>query len=297
MISNYKYIFKRIATIERKYNKDVFEFGLIDNGNEYIELFKQFPNRKSTIHSVRTKLVKYIDYFIPTKIQVNFLKAMDSNLLLDKLKADDELFVFNKNQLDQYKREIIKLDNGSLHLAMFLCPYYGIKGDRYKEIIELKKSDIDEKNGVVRLYNNRTVKINLDFQLALIQAYNTNKTPNGIPLNLYKYPDQIFKFFAKENVNTPYEDRVTNNITTFFCRKIKSVTNEPRLNITSIYRSGMINYVYGRAIEEKINLKEDLINNDNTHTTLYNKFLAEFGSVMDYSDFKYNFGNWIIENM
>jgi len=61
-------------------------------------------------------------------------------------------------------------------------------------------------------------------------------------------------------------------------------------------RSNLINYLNEEARLKKYSLKDDILNN-NEHNLFYKHCLLQFGSNMTWASFKFNYKDWIINNL
>lgn len=289
---SYEFLFKKIKKYEDKFKKDVNNF----SQEEYVELLKIFSTSKSNLGTTKRKLDQYINFCIPKYISTNALKLVNIN----ELSADlNDLFLFTNTEYEMYKRKIIQHVNGEYYLSLFMCPYNGIMGNKFENIYNLRLSDIDE-NGFVKLHDGAELQINFELQMALnktakITSQTVGKSVNAeIPLSLYKYYDQVFKFFDTNNSFENYEARCRYNISQFFSKKLKSITGEKRISANSIYKSGLINYMYNQAKLNGYDLKSDIQSGD--HHIFYKKKLLDFGTNMSWINFKFAFMNFILAN-
>lgn len=295
----YDDIFKKTKLFEESKNKDIFEMSV----DEYIEMLKCYEGQsKSTIGVTLSKLLIYIDYCIPKYTKFNILRAIPKQLIIDELDAQDN-FLFDTIQFEEYKTKIINSINGEYYLSMFICPYYGILGKSFKEMINLSIDNIDKHNSEISLYNDRKVKIDDEVISILFKTSNIktlflggrNGNQNEVDLTIFKNPNQIFKFIDKGSTRS-YEQRAQANFNRFFSYHLKNITNEKRLSLRSIYRSGLINYLNEEAKLKKYSLKDDILNNSE-HNLFYKQCLLQFGSNMTWASFKFNYKDWIIINL
>lgn len=297
-------VFDIASECEYKLKKDLIYF----NVAELQMLFTYFYNKKtkkftkSNINAKRQLLLVYINYNIPMNIQKNQLKELPLNVIIESLNQIGEVessFLITKSKFEDYKRNIMTHKKANTYLALLLCPFYSIKGGAkdYAEIYNIRMSDLDKANGTIKLFNGRIVEnVPMELFMALEMAYNTNYTLNGVPLDLFNYPDQIFKANVKSNSDSTYEKSINSMITDFFSRQLKKIIKEDRINVRTIYNSGLINFVYESALKDGFNLKEDLKNENQNNNLSYKKYILNFGSNMPLNEFKWKFKDFIINN-
>lgn len=296
----YDDIFKKTKLFEESKDKDIFEMDL----DECVEMLKCYEGQsKTTVEVTLSKLLSYIDYCIPKYAKFNILRAIPKQLIMEELDAQDN-FLFNNVQFEQYKAQILNSTNGAYYLSMFICPYYGILGKSFKEMISLSTDNIDKQNKLICLNNDRTVKVNDEIISILLETASIktlffggrNGVPNEIDLTIFENPNQIFKFVDKGS-KRPYEKRAQTNFNRFFSYHLKNIINEKRLSLRSIYRSGLINYINEEAKKKNYSLKDDLLSDSNEHNLFYKKSLLQFGSNITWASFKFNYKEWIINNL
>lgn len=145
---------------------------------------------------------------------------------------------------------------------IFICLFEGIKGKDYKEIVEMKLSDIDMDNKCVQLSTGRNVivtdkfieiAIKADNQVEYVSTSNNNFIIKLVPsLRIYKEKSNS----SNKDINRSVYAAIVRNIDT-----IKDLYNV--ITAKSIKDSGLIYYINKRADKLGISAEELMYSIDN----------------------------------
>ena len=154
-------VFEKSYGFENIRQKDLYSFTV----SEILEFYKFLDIGTITPLIVyNSNLIKYAQW------------ALNENLITDGQNHFDELIneslytCINKSKInasilshEQFMELIHTKIKNEQDKYVFFCLYEGIKGKDYQEIIDLKLSDIDEKNSVAHLSTGREVYVSQDF--------------------------------------------------------------------------------------------------------------------------------------
>jgi len=249
--SIYASIFKRTDVMEEQLEKDIFSFDLKDCIDLLLFLS---PKSVSAIKTFKSQIGKYVDWAIENRISLE-----SKNYWLIVPVDDDFIKASFKNRYIKDLDELIELVDIGIASNYDKCVVYllymGIMGENCDEIIELQRTNVDERSNTIttkrRVYNEiieplydiikrdeydiEEKKGRDEESIYFIKPYNSIRL-KGKPINPY----YIYRVFIKMNENI-YES-----------------TNERRNFVPmTIWRSGLFNSLY--KIEQA---KNSLTNDD-----------------------------------
>lgn len=238
----YKYVFQISSTTEDKLNKDIYDF----KDHELRSLLNSYKNGSITsAQSVKSVLKQYLDYCVHNGyIEVNLLQDLsgydDLIQFVDKT-AQEQKYISR----EQFEELIIKSINFQDKFSIAM-PWYGFKGEKNCEIINLKVSDVNEAETTIYIENrNKIYKIDDYLMNIIIGAIKEDeykkllliedsKSHNNI--NCKIYPNDYVMRVSGKQVNEPAKQI---NVISRLNRIREDFGNE-YLTTTSILNSGML---------------------------------------------------------
>lgn len=183
---SFKMIFKKVAPLEKKLNKDLKDF----NRDELLLVLEELKGR--SYNSVHTKwgiTKKYLKHF--------------GNKGVESITADDlKKFIIEADvryvTREELKERVSILESSS-HKALLFLLFDGVGGKGYKEICNLKFEDIDFSTGKVTL-EDRVVTVSKDTLILLAQT----KVEDTVTKVIWKDDIANFDSEYKVNMNSPY---------------------------------------------------------------------------------------------
>lgn len=250
-------LFNKMESFENFYNKDcsVFTKEEIMNAFAGIGTFSI-----STLRGYKSLLTTYTDWAITTGIAVtgiNGYTLLNSTEDLVKCVGDDlnEYRLLTEEKLQEMLNNILNPSDQYLVLAL----YEGIRGEDYKELLNLHEEDIDIKNHKFYLRDtDRTVDVPAQLVHYALEAINTYdytacKTVGGRMVNANLDPSDV----------TPIKGRVSSSKTTTQTKvkrvarriaKLKTFFDDaPEISVPRIYMAGFVNHV--KEVMEKSNIE------------------------------------------
>ena len=183
---SFKMIFKKVAPLEAKLNKDLKDF----NREELLLVLEELKGR--SYNSVHTKwgiTKKYLKHF--NNAYVDTITPKD----LKEFIVETEIRYVTREEL----KEKVSVLTSSSHKALFFLLFDGIGGKGYKEICNLKFEDIDFETGKISL-ENRCVSVSKDTLNLLMETKHEDTVSKVI------WKDDIPNFDSEYSVNmsSPY---------------------------------------------------------------------------------------------
>lgn len=183
---SFKMIFKKVASLEKKLNKDLKDF----NRDELFLVLELLKGR--SYNSVHTKwgiTKKYLRYY--NNSDVSKISAKDlENFIVEK----DVRYVTREELLDK-----ISILESASHKALLFLLFDGVGGKGYKDICNLKFEDINFETGEIKL-ENKVVTVSKD-TLNLLEQVKLETTVTKI---IWK--DDMVNFDSEYPINqkSPY---------------------------------------------------------------------------------------------
>jgi len=273
----YKYIFLKSYKTENDLKKDIYDFDNI----ELDSLIKEYNNASiQSVQSVVSVLKQYLDFCIDQGfININYLQGIGTK--------EDFMRYLDVNA--QNKKIITKLDLEDIcnrcenpqDAICFALPFYGIKGEKCEEIINLKVTDCDFNNNKLLLTSNqgelRYVENLPDFLMELLKdaiekkEYVKNNGEESVNMKAKTYnikvTPYVFRISARENS----EDQAKFFNVTSRINRIKLWYGNPYITITNLWISGMIDMA--KKIKEE---KGELIIDDYIEINKYYNYPHEY---------------------
>jgi integrase len=265
------------------FEKDVCYF----NQLEVTDLLKSLNSKsRLRLQNICVYLKKYYDWCYRKNIVQNIDNPFDrtiTDIIIDDIipKEDISDKYFNEETLLEYKDKVKDPMNKFILYAI----YSSIKGDEYCDLVNLKMSDLDEKNKTVTTISGRIVEVNdLFIQLMKDADRQTHYYPNGeIPETNFdnnRYPDS--PYVIKTCRATP--DPVKYQIVANRLKVIKNQTENEFMSVNILYKNGLVNYIQKKFALKNITLKTALTQKINGRTYTYDteteQYIKEFGSLI-----------------
>ncbi len=240
---------------EKILKKDLSHF----NKDEIINLLGEFGSQSvKTVDSKRSYISQYINF----AINENFLTTginHASNINYDIIKSlVDQRALRNKYITEQELHMLIEDMVNPQDQALFLAIFEGVLGEKMCELLNLKISDIDKENCILKLIT-REKKVSRKLIDLLVEAYeqdeyysnNGNVKSKRAKIGLLE-TDYIFKpTNRKDNV----EDTASLFVLSIRIKKVASLLGNRYLTANSILESGMISLAKNIR-KEKGNLEQ-----------------------------------------
>lgn len=277
-------IFVSTELEEKAFGKDICEF----TDAEVVDLFKSFNSKSRARLRVNAwYLSKYHDWCYEKGLTQKIDDAFDDrtiDVIIKEIVPDEVLLdqYFSKENLI----ELIELDPDYINRFFIMGIYYGIKGDKLSDLVNLKIEDLNEDDKTVTLRSGRKVKVD-DYFIDLmkkanaVEEYKQNRVTNHRKptQNMYVKNGYIIKSCAVSKElydNKPIVPKfITNRL-----QKFKKEFDADFISISSLHKNGLINYIKEKYESQGISLKTALMYNNGTF--IYDKetqsYIDEFGS-------------------
>ena len=186
-------------------------------------------------------------------------------------------------------RELVDLEPDYVNKFMVICFYYGIRGDDFIEMKNVKMNDLDEESKTVSLITGRKAFVDDYFIEHMKKAYNTEDyiTPTvnrgvNYKQTVYKKSDYIVRPTAGRG------DEYTNTVVTntYIQRRMGEIRNNvgnQNFTITNLYFNGLVNYIKKKCNERGISLKTALLQKISSMRYKYEpeikEYVDEFGAT------------------
>lgn len=268
-----KSLFNTIEVSENLYETDVCNFNRV----QIIDMLKGINSKsRSRLRVVVAYLSNYYNWckeknYVENHTSINeYDKDMLFGVIEDILpiKHIKKAF-FTKEEMLEYLPEILDISNRFVAYALF-C---GVRGDDYEELRMLKMSDLDEETKILKLSTGRSIKIDdLFYNLMWRTNVEENYYPDGIERNkifgAYTYIENGFVLKACRVGEMGVA--VSRTVIINRLKLIKQQTENPFITATTLYKSGLVNYIKEKFIERGI--------------SLYDAFFKQSGRVYIYSE-------------
>lgn len=226
---------------EKILGKDLSHF----NKDEIINLLGEFGSQSvKTVDSKRSYISQYINF----AIKENFLTTginHANNINFDIIKSlADQRALKNKYITEEELHKLIEDMANPQDQALFLAIFEGVLGEKMCELINLKITDIDEENCILKLIT-REKKVSRKLINLLLEAHkqgvyyvnNGERISKRTKIGLLN-TEYIFKPTSrKDNI----EDAVSPFILSSRIKKVATILGNKYLTANSILESGMIN--------------------------------------------------------
>ena len=273
-------LFESSCRAEKELSKDLCCFTV----DEIIEFYKYLDkNSFEALLVININLIKYGDWALGNSLIIdgqNHYTEINNSIIMKCINKMGVIkSILTLDDMIQVCKKIINEQDRFIYFALF----EGIKGKTYDEIINLKMSDIDEKNMTATLCSGRTIKVSKEFIRAAKSAdAQTSYIMENGQLRKLIPSSRIYKEKANVSVgNMPksiYRVILKNNETVDGLNK--------NINSNSIFHSGMIHYFneIARAnnmsvreiMDEKPELFEDIYYKYNFNPMMRSRFLMKF---------------------
>lgn len=246
-------VFEKSYIFEKTKQKDLYSFTV----PEILEFYKFLDiGTLNPLIIYNINLTAYAQWALNENLVVdgqNHFDVIDFDLLntcLNKAKLDKSILSYDEF-IELVDHEIINDQDKFI----FMCLYEGIKGKNYQEIVDLKITDIDERNNTVNLSSGRNIIVSdkfieiahkADKEMEYVSTSNNDFIRKLIPSpRIYKEKSNS----SNKDVNRTIYITIVRNIQT-----INSLYNV--VTAKSIKDSGLIYYINKRADKLGITAEE-----------------------------------------
>lgn len=282
-----KKIFQSLELEERAFDKDVSEFTDL----EAIDYLKSLNSTsRIRLSNVSWLLSRYHQWCYDKGLVQSIVDPFDERTITKAIEdiIPDEL-VSSKIITEDAFRELVELEPDYVNKFMLICFYYGIKGDDYVEMKNIKMSDLDKENKTVDLITGRKAFVDDYFIEHMQKAYHTenyitytiNKGINH-KQTVYKKSEYVVRPTA--GIGDEYTDIAVT--TTFIQRRMGEIRNNvgnQHFTITNLYFNGLINYIKKKYNEKGISLKTAFFQLNSSNRYKYEQeiksYVDEFGAT------------------
>lgn len=248
-----KALFRKTAPVEKKYNKDLYQFNI----RELEEVLKTL-NAKTirSLQSSISKIEQYIDFAYKEgriSTQVNLANQFDSKDKIKKYLNEDaeENMIFEKDDIMAMAEESDNPQDGVILALLF----DGLsRKNEFEELVELTKDDVDFDFKKVNL-DNRTISISHETKMLIEDALkeDTYYSINGEKVRKYKITEGNYILRGLRNKLKVKAQMISQRI-----MRIADKNAYKYLNATTVSYSGQVYYAKqmmdnGLSIEEAIN--------------------------------------------
>jgi len=280
--TNAQYFFNKAEVLEIQEGMDLIQFNI----DRVYRLFKYYNSRsKGYLNLVASIFNKYFSFcmyegFIDSKDVKNLYAPEIIKSIIDDVIPVNllEEKVFTKEKLESYENFI---DDNILKLLIY-CPFYGIWGDEYNDIIKLKLTDLNKGNMTIVTESGLKIKVD-DHFINLMENANKetwyhpegSNSDNYRDRRTYNESDYIFKTIGTKS------DTISKNVISSRFRDLQRIIENKQITCGNLYLSGLICYIKNRFSEKNITL-EQAFNASGIKGNLYEdqiqEYIYEFGS-------------------
>jgi integrase len=252
-------LFRKSATLEEAYGKDLYDFNL----DELTQFFKSL--KAKTLRSLQNQIStveRYVHYSIKlTENGINYASAFDSRDKIESLldKVAEENMIFDKDEI----MEMVEFADNPQDGVIVGLLFDGVSHkNEFEELIELTKDNIDFDNRVINL-EDRQVPMSDRTYLAVKGALDTSLKY----ISITGETSRSYKIAEGENVlrGLRGKNKVKPQIINQRLLRIKEIFDYEYLNATTIVYSG------------QIHLAKELFKSGLDIDTVVSKVLERFG--------------------
>jgi len=295
-------LFGKSYEFEMQLNKDLSDFSL----DEIEEIFRHSESENARLDYYAIK--DYLEYCIAKGVINKYVLENVKLGYFDELLDENRLRI-TKDQLDEYIKELFNVQDKLLLTLLF----EGVNGAGQSEIRNLKKQDIDWNTNILQLRcdknGERTLTVSdecmklLDLTLKEDTFYYNN---GDIKIVLYdKYCENDFVIRSLKKQARDESKRAHKSLIVSRFNDFKKWLNQPKLNPTVIYQSGLIYYAVQfskkigkeikdfrnteyREIAKQFPLRQIVVNNTFVYDGIYRYFKED--------EIKALYGNYLNKN-
>ena len=280
------FIFHEIGEHEDKLDKDIIE--LSDE-----ELFHFLKNIKWKSPGELSSKKTYINNYFSFHNNPYFSEYDIEELRILCTFTGD--LVFSYEEIKSIESKLNSLENGWYYNAIMFCAFYGFNVRPIDEFTNLRVSNVDFENNVIKFDNGKIInmeeKEELKYYLQQVIANDcryalSNATSKYIGL----HEDSVFKVATNKNTKS-IETALYNAIAIYGTKKIKEVSGVNKASLTKISYSGLLHEIHGKIIASQKSA-EDYIN-DNKNNFEIQKSIVNFGKTTSVSRLKFQLKNYI----
>ena len=242
-----KRIFQSLELEERAFEKDASEF----TDHEAIDYLKSLNSTsRIRLSNVSWLLSRYHQWCYDKGLVQNIIDPFDERTITRVIEdiVPDEV-VSNKIIKEDSFRELLELEPDYVNQFICVCFYYGVKGDDYIEMKNLKFEDLDEEINTVKLITGRKAIVDDYFIEHMKKAYNTEKfiasnieNRRNYKQSLYMDSDYIIRPTAsKGNMST--SEVVMNSFIQKRMILVRNNVGNQHFTATNLYFNGLVNYI------------------------------------------------------
>lgn len=264
---------------ENVFGKDVAEF----TNEEVIDLLKSLNSTSRDRLIINSwYLEKYYDWCLNKGLVNNINNPFDRrviNVIIKDIIPDDVVKskIITPNEFKEY----ISLEPDYVNKFILICPFYGIKGEEFNEIVNLKMTDLNENDKTVKLVTGKVVEVDDYFINHMKLAYNTkeyNRPYNGRNINQITYVQNGYVVRpCKSSTTKNLDEPVAYKFILCRVRETKKNIGNQEFTIANIFRSGLIRYLINKFDERGISFKSIVLNNDKTHNKDILDYCNQYG--------------------
>ena len=283
---NAKGLFKNIKGFEEQLGKDIVE---LDDKELFGFLKKIEWNSLTDLSFKKSYISSYFNFHNNPYFSEYDLEELR---ILCTYTGD---LVFSYEEIKTIEKELNSLENGWFYNAIMFCAFYGFRVRPIDEFTNLKVTDVDFENNVIRFDSGKIIDMDGKEELAhylklVIENDCEYALSNAASNYAGLYEDSVFK--AVTNRGTKYIETALNNaIAINSMKKIKEVSGINKITLTKISYSGLLHEIHGNIIKSQVSA-EDYIN-DNRNNLELQKSLFDFGKTIPVSRLKFQLKNYI----
>lgn len=280
-------IFDSTELEEKTFGKDVSEF----NEEEAIDLLKSYDSKsrrrlKNTAHY----LSKYREWWKNKNNNVSMIDPFDNrtiDTIVESIIPEESFnnMFFTKNDIMEYMDDILDDMNKFIIVAIF----YSIKGE---DLVNLKMEDLNQEDMTVSLQSGRVMKVDDFFveymkRASVVEIYKTGKDQSELRnLKMITYVNNGYVIRCCAGGGDLYDYKPSSlSFINQRLIKIKEQIGNEFINISNLYKNGIINYIKEQYEKQGISLKTALTQMINNKRYMYEqetqKYIHEFGSKME----------------
>lgn len=274
-------LFSMIAPYETKKDKDILEMEVSDIGEclKYVVYTRKYDlsHYKSIMR----------DYFSENNNTGIF--AFDK--LWEKITTYSRYELLLKSDIDKIANKFDTTGNGWYYNAIMYSVFYGFNITKLTDFINLKESDIDFDNSIIRLQNYRTIdmkdKPELRRYLKSVISRGCEYSSSGGTVGYDgKFANSVFKVAVTARGYDNIEDSYGLAISRGFTNKTKA-TIDRGIRLKEIHLSGLMYYIYNNITREGGTMSDFLENcNEQGGNFLLQKWCFEFSASFQLSEIK-----------
>jgi hypothetical protein len=273
-------IFNELESAELSLEKDIAELDEM----ELVTILKNIRYKHYADLSIKKSLLN--EYFAFHNNNIFSMYDLEDLRLLCTY-VDDSIYSYEKMKEKELK--LNEVDKGWYYNAVLFCAFYGFNTKNVEDFVNLRKSNIDFDNNIIKFDNGKIIgmsdkpELSHYLQLVINNDCNYSNSNNAIA---YKgiHDDSVFKVVVNKktkDIKNALENSIIRNAT----RSIKAYTEDKNLTLANVSYSGLLYMIYGITKKAGIGYVEFLNNNKNNLEL--SQYLIDFGKTVPLSRFKF----------